>query len=221
MKGNQYSSQKPLLYIIQPKNYPLAVNMQNMYRNVLDEKKHIGRDEKADGETDDTTEIQLAEEDKPIPQDEAFHEEMVLPDEKIAAAKEAGQEQAAESERNLVIESAEREPAEENAQPEPAETELEEMDGTGKIGREMEEEIIHPAARKRFKEMTIPEKIGFLIHKPGFLPEIPVMIQTNGTAYRAIVLELVQDQLSIMPFTSMETVWLGVDEIMDIKLLVY
>ncbi|MCB6771257.1 spore coat CotO family protein, partial [Veillonella atypica] len=38
MEESQYSSQKPLLYIIQPKNVPLAIKMQKVYRNVVSEK---------------------------------------------------------------------------------------------------------------------------------------------------------------------------------------
>lgn len=43
MEESQYSSQKPLLYIIQPKNVPLAIKMQKVYRNVVSEKtEHAG-----------------------------------------------------------------------------------------------------------------------------------------------------------------------------------
>jgi hypothetical protein len=83
-----------------------------------------------------------------------------------------------------------------------------------------EQETVQPPSRKRFKEMTVHEKIDYLIHKPGFLPEIPVMIQTNSIAYRAVILERMEDQLSVMPFSSMETAWINLDEITDIKLLV-
>ncbi|MEZ0116997.1 UNVERIFIED_ORG: hypothetical protein ABRZ91_000954 [Heyndrickxia coagulans] len=42
MEESQYSSQKPLLYIIQPKNVPLAIKMQKVYRNVVSEKPEHG-----------------------------------------------------------------------------------------------------------------------------------------------------------------------------------
>ena len=233
MEESQYSSQKPLLYIIQPKNVPLAIKMQKVYRNVVSEKpEHAGHGTivepmPAGGDTGHAEEKNNA----------AAHEKKTEPEQPKPnkAAEQEKTEGAAErggvvnvSSKTKTADPAEHEESAnamgqqhvaEPAGAVEAETDLE-TDGADKADTWPEQETVQPPSRKRFKEMTVHEKIDYLIHKPGFLPEIPVMIQTNSIAYRAVILERMEDQLSVMPFSSMETAWINLDEITDIKLLV-
>lgn len=228
MEESQYSSQKPLLYIIQPKNVPLAIKMQKVYRNVVSEKpEHAGHGtiaepmpaggDKGHAEEKNNAAVQeeKAEPGQPIPNKAAEQE-------KTEGAAERGgavMAKAADTPEHEGAENAAEQQQAVNAVAPAGEVDLE-TDSAGTTGTLPEQETVQPPSRKRFKEMTVHEKIDYLIHKPRFLPEIPVMIQTNSTAYRAVILERMEDQLSVMPFSSMETAWINLDEITDIKLLV-
>lgn len=236
MEESQYSSQKPLLYIIQPKNVPLAIKMQKVYRNVVSEKPEhavhgtIAEPMPAGGDTghaeeknNTTAQEEEAEQGQPIPNKTSEQEKTEGAAERGGAVIVPAMAKAANSlEHEGASNAAEQQQAANAAEPAgavEAETAFE-TDGAGTTGTLPEQETVQPPSRKRFKEMTVHEKIDYLIHKPRFLPEIPVMIQTNSTAYRAVILERMEDQLSVMPFSSMETVWINLDEITDIKLLV-
>ncbi|KGT38340.1 CotO family spore coat protein [Weizmannia sp. CD-2023] len=236
MEESQYSSQKPLLYIIQPKNVPLAIKMQKVYRNVVSEKtEHAGHGTIAEpmpasGDTGHAEEKNNAAAREKKTEPEQPKPNKAVEQEKTEEAAERGgavnvpamATTAAHLEHEGAENAAEQQQAENTAEPAgavEAETDLE-TDGADKADTWPEQETIQPPSRKRFKEMTVHEKIDYLIHKPGFLPEIPVMIQTNSIAYRAVILERMEDQLSVMPFSSMEMAWINLDEITDIKLLV-
>lgn len=232
MEESQYSSQKPLLYIIQPKNVPLAIKMQKVYRNVVSEKpEHAGHGTIAEpmpagGDTGHAEEKnnaavqeEKAEQGQPIPNKAAEQEKTEGAAERGGAVKVPAMAKAADTPEHEGAENAAEQQQAANAVEPAGEVDLE-TDSAGTTGTLPEQETVQPPSRKRFKEMTVHEKIDYLIHKPRFLPEIPVMIQTNSTAYRAVILERMEDQLSVMPFSSMETAWINLDEITDIKLLV-
>ncbi|MEC2306623.1 MULTISPECIES: CotO family spore coat protein [Heyndrickxia] len=232
MEESQYSSQKPLLYIIQPKNVPLAIKMQKVYRNVVSEKpEHAGHGtiaepmpaggDKGHAEEKNNAAVQeeKAEPGQPIPNKAAEQEKTEGAAERGGAVKVPAMAKAADTPEHEGAENAAEQQQAANAVEPAGEVDLE-TDSAGTTGTLPEQETFQPPTRKRFKEMTVHEKIDYLIHKPRFLPEIPVMIQTNSTAYRAVILERMEDQLSVMPFSSMETAWINLDEITDIKLLV-
>ncbi|MGG3774366.1 CotO family spore coat protein [Heyndrickxia faecalis] len=232
MEESQYSSQKPLLYIIQPKNVPLAIKMQKVYRNVVSEKpEHAGHGTIAEpmpagGDTGHAEEKNNAaahekktEPEQPKPNKAAEQEKTEGAAERGGAVKVPAMAKAADTPEHEGAENAAEQQQAANAVEPAGEVDLE-TDSAGTTGTLPEQETFQPPTRKRFKEMTVHEKIDYLIHKPRFLPEIPVMIQTNSTAYRAVILERMEDQLSVMPFSSMETAWINLDEITDIKLLV-
>ncbi|MDL5040240.1 CotO family spore coat protein [Heyndrickxia coagulans] len=232
MEESQYSSQKPLLYIIQPKNVPLAIKMQKVYRNVVSEKpEHAGHGTIAEpmpagGDTGHAEEKsnaavqeEKAEPGQPIPNKAAEQEKTEGAAERGGAVKVPAMAKAADTPEHEGASNAAEQQQAANAVEPAGEVDLE-TDSAGTTGTLPEQETVQPPTRKRFKELTVHEKIDYLIHKPRFLPEIPVMIQTNSTAYRAVILERMEDQLSVMPFSSMETAWINLDEITDIKLLV-
>ncbi|APB35621.1 CotO family spore coat protein [Heyndrickxia coagulans] len=232
MEESQYSSQKPLLYIIQPKNVPLAIKMQKVYRNVVSEKPEhavhgtiaepmpAGGDKgHAEEKNNAAVQEEKAEPGQPIPNKAAEQEKTEGAAERGGAVKVPAMAKAADTPEHEGAENAAEQQQAANAVEPAGEVDLE-TDGAGTTGTLPEQETVQPPSRKRFKEMTVHEKIDYLIHKPRFLPEIPVMIQTNSTAYRAVILERMEDQLSVMPFSSMETAWINLDEITDIKLLV-
>jgi hypothetical protein len=74
------------------------------------------------------------------------------------------------------------------------------------------------SSRKAFKDMTIPEKIDYLLSLPDQMPRMKCEVYTNHGRYRGIILALENNMIKMKTFQTPSRVEILVDDIEDIRL---
>lgn len=93
--------------------------------------------------------------------------------------------------------------------------ELEEMESSSSSFEEVTEENI--LERKKFKEMTLMEKIDYFITSPNHLPRMRCEVVTNDNKYRGTILDK-EDEVIKMRVGRRTTV-ISIEDITEIRLL--
>ncbi|MBC5637254.1 hypothetical protein H8S33_10605 [Ornithinibacillus sp. BX22] len=93
--------------------------------------------------------------------------------------------------------------------------ELEEMESTSSSFEEVTEE--NNLERKKFKEMTLLEKIDYFIKTPSHLPRMRCEVVTNDNKYRGIMLDKESEVIKMR--VGRRTIVVSIEDITDIRLL--
>lgn len=92
---------------------------------------------------------------------------------------------------------------------------LEEMESSSSSLEEVSED--NKLERKKFKEMTLMEKIDYFIKTPSHLPRMRCEVVTNDNKYRGIMLDKENEVIKMR--VGRRTTEVSIEDITDIRLL--
>jgi hypothetical protein len=85
---------------------------------------------------------------------------------------------------------------------------------------ETTEKAVHSdEQKKRFRELSVEEKIDYLIHLPYGVPRIKCLFKTNEKSYRGIVVDYKDGKVVLRVVTKPQKITLDIEEINDIQML--
>ncbi|QQZ08181.1 CotO family spore coat protein [Heyndrickxia vini] len=201
---DHYEKRKPLLYIIQPESKAVSVNMQTTFSSKFSTKESELMEEAAPPSNEDDNEV-----------NNDFVE---------------GNHSSNEINNALVNEEDNSNEINSKLVNEDGKIQSEQIDDTQNVvlenGKTMHTIIRNSPQqktgyrRRSFKEMDVPEKVNFLVNKPGYIPQVIVEIQTEASNYTGIVVNysdgiVVFDQLKM----GQHPLKLNEAEIKDIKIV--
>lgn len=72
---------------------------------------------------------------------------------------------------------------------------------------------------ERFKDMTVLEKIEYLIHKPEHIPKVQCLINTDEKTYRGVVTQFKNDEVYFQDSRRRTVLNIPYEKIIDIKMI--
>jgi hypothetical protein len=85
---------------------------------------------------------------------------------------------------------------------------------------EVKEKAVHSdEQKKRFRELSVEEKIEYLLQLPYGVPRIKCIFTTNEKSYRGIVSDYKNGKVVLRVVTKPHKVTLGIEEIVSIQML--